>query len=47
VIDVTRTRSDVAKQDDLGAVFRGDVRHGNRRFMDISSDGKRGRLVHG
>jgi hypothetical protein len=35
LIDVTLTRSDVAKKDGLGAVFLGDVRHGNRLFMDI------------
>jgi hypothetical protein len=29
LIDVTLTRSDIAKKDDLGAVFLGDVRHGN------------------
>ena len=47
LIAVTRTRAAVAEQDDLGAGFRGDVRHGHGRFMDISSEGKRGRLVHG
>jgi hypothetical protein len=46
-IDVTLACTDGAEGDDFGVVFLGDVRHGNRRFMDIQSDGKRARLVHG
>jgi hypothetical protein len=47
LIDVTLARSDIAERDDLGVVFLGDVRNGNRLFMDIQSDVKRARLVHG
>jgi hypothetical protein len=44
---ITLSCTDVAEGDDFGVVFLGDVRNGNRLFMDIQSDGKRARLVHG
>jgi hypothetical protein len=47
LIDVTLARSNIAERDDLGVVFLSDVRNGNRLFMDIQSDVKRARLVHG
>jgi hypothetical protein len=47
LIDVTLSCTDIAEGDDFGVVFLGDVRHGNRLFMDIQSDVKRARLVHG
>jgi hypothetical protein len=47
LIDVTLAWTDVAEGDDFGVVFLGDVRHGNRLCMDIQSDVKRARLVHG
>jgi hypothetical protein len=47
LLDVTRSCTDVAEGDDIGVVFLGDVRHGHRLFMDIQSDVKRARLVHG
>jgi hypothetical protein len=47
LIDVTLARSDIAERDDLGVVFLGDVRNGNRLLMDIQSDVKRARLMHG
>jgi len=47
LMDVTLSCTDIAERDDIGVVFLGDVRNGNRLFMDIQSDGKRARLVHG
>jgi hypothetical protein len=47
LIDVTLSRPDVAERDDLGVVFFGHVRNGNRLLMDIQTDVKRARLVHG
>ena len=45
--DVTLSWTDVAEGDDFGVVFLGDVGHGDRLFLDIPSEGKRARLVHG
>jgi hypothetical protein len=47
LIEVTLSCTDIAEGDAFGVVFLGDVRNGNRLFMDIQSDGKRARLVHG
>jgi hypothetical protein len=47
LIDVTLARPDVAEGDDFAVVCFGDVRNGNRLFMDIQTDVKRARLVHG
>jgi hypothetical protein len=47
LIDVTLSCTDVAQGDDCGVVFLGDVGNGDRLFMDIQSDVKRARLVHG
>jgi hypothetical protein len=46
-IDVTLSCTDGAEGDDVGLVFLGDVRPGNRLFLDIQADVKRARLVHG
>jgi len=45
--DVTRSCTAVAEGDDFCVIFRRDVVNGNRRLMDIHSDGKRARLVQG
>ena len=46
-IAVTLARTDSAERDDLRVVCFGDVSNGNGLFMDIQSDVKRARLVHG
>jgi hypothetical protein len=45
-IDVTLSCTDGAEGDDFGVVFLGDVRHGNRIFMDIQTDVECARLLH-
>jgi hypothetical protein len=47
VIEVTLAGPNGAKKDDLGTVIVGDICHGNRIFVDIQTDGQRGRLCHG
>jgi hypothetical protein len=47
VIEVTWSRTAMAKGDDCGAVVLHDRGDGNRVFMDIHADGERARLWHG
>lgn len=46
-VDVTLARPDGPEGDDLGAVVLGNISDRDRVFMDIQSDVKRARLVHG
>jgi hypothetical protein len=47
LVEVTLAGADGAEVDDLGVMVFGDVGHGNRVFVDVHSDVKRARLVHG
>jgi len=47
LIDITLPGSDSAKGDDFCAIVLGDVGDRDRLFVDISSDIKRARLLHG
>jgi hypothetical protein len=46
-VTATVAGTDRAEVDDVGGVVLGDLGHGNRVFVDIHSDVKRARLVHG
>jgi hypothetical protein len=47
LVDSTLASPDRAAGDDFRAVFLGNLGDSNRRFVDIQSDRKRARLVHG
>jgi hypothetical protein len=46
-IDVTLAGTNILDRDDLRVVFFGDLGNGNGLFVDIQSDVKRARLMHG
>jgi hypothetical protein len=47
VIDITLASANGAEEGGLGAVILRHISHGNRILVDIHSDVKRARLVHG
>ena len=47
LIDVTLAGANGAQVGHLSAVILGDIRHGNRLFVDIHSDEECARLRHG
>lgn len=46
-VDIALAGAKGPQGDDLGVMIFGDVGHGNGIFMNIHSDVKRARLVHG
>jgi hypothetical protein len=46
-IDVTLAGTNILDRDDLRVVFFGDLDNGSGLFVDIQSDVKRARLMHG
>jgi hypothetical protein len=47
LVDIALAGADGAKGDNLGVVFLSDVGDSDRLFVDIPSDIKRARLLHG